>query len=62
MSVIISLLATDKSDTISQRDMISKLLDAGLPNGEVASILGISSNAVAIAKSRMKSGGKDGAK
>lgn len=62
MSVIISLLLADKSDNISQKDMIAKLVDAGLANGEIASILGVSPNAVAIAKSRMNNGGKNGTK
>ncbi len=62
MSVIISMLAMDKADSVSQKDMIAKLIGADLPNGEIAAILGISSNAVAIAKSRMKNGGKNGAK
>lgn len=62
MSVIIGLLAVDKADSISQKDMIAKLVGAELSNGEIASVLGISPNAVAIAKSRMKNGSKNGAK
>lgn len=59
LSILIALTVRSLPESIDTKESI-KLLDSyGLPNAEIASILGMKPNAVSMARTRMN-GGKDG--